>query len=229
MVNRYLAYTQVIFNKYTSIVAKMRREVVFWMMNSDSELTFYSPKMIYSIIDKHEQNEAYLAFTDSYFFEKLNAIEKVKHGCPDDIYFFVEQLRKYRSLDVKGEDVFSGGLLQQKYHIETSAFYSRLKALLSQKSSSAEEGLYLFSQKKITNHLPFKQFKESFDAYSDTHQKQLNYDRYRRDRLMDGLAVISQDAEPVLLIDTPRSMMTELYDMQQLMVREYEFPLKNTG
>ena len=82
MVNRYLAYTQVIFNKYTSIVGKMLREVVYWMMNSASELTFYSPQKIYSIIEMHEQNEAYLAFTDSYFFEKLHAIEKKKHGCP---------------------------------------------------------------------------------------------------------------------------------------------------
>ena len=108
MVNRYLAYTQVIFNKYTSIVGKMLREVVYWMMNSASELTFYSPQKIYSIIEMHEQNEAYLAFTDSYFFEKLHAIEKKKHGCPEDIYFFVEQLRKYQALDVKEEDVFSG-------------------------------------------------------------------------------------------------------------------------
>ncbi|MDE6567493.1 MAG: HD domain-containing protein [Lachnospiraceae bacterium] len=92
MVNRYLAYTQVIFNKYTSIVAKMLREVVFWMMNSASQLSFYSPQQIYDIIDRHEENEAYFAFTDSYFFEKLNAIDKKRHGCPDDIYFLLNNL-----------------------------------------------------------------------------------------------------------------------------------------
>lgn len=228
MVNRYLAYTQVIFNKYTSIVAKMLREVVYWMIYSDSELSFYSPKKIYSIIDKHEQNEAYLAFTDSYFFEKLNAIDKTKHGCPDDIYFFVEQLKRYRSLDVKNEDVFSGSLEQQKEHIETSAFYSHLEDLISQRTFSPEEGLYLFSQKKITNHMPYEQFEENFNKYSANHEKQLNFAKYKRDRLMDGLAVIGVDKEPVLLIDTKRSMMTELSDLQQIMVREYVFPVKDT-
>ncbi len=225
MVNRYLAYTQVIFNKYTSIVGKMLREVVYWMMNSASELTFYSPQKIYSIIEMHEQNEAYLAFTDSYFFEKLHAIEKKKHGCPEDIYFFVEQLRKYQALDVKEEDVFSGGVQQQREHMEKSDLYARIERLIAEKDFSKEKGLYLFNQKRITNHVPYDRFQANFDAYNATHEKKLDYFKYQKDRLMDGLAVIRGTGEPVLLIDAPRSMMRGLYDMQQVMVREYVFPV----
>lgn len=225
MVNRYLAYTQVIFNKYTSIVGKMLREVVYWMMNSASELTFYSPQKIYSIIEMHEQNEAYLAFTDSYFFEKLHAIEKKKHGCPEDIYFFVEQLRKYQALDVKEEDVFSGGVQQQREHMENSDLYARIERLIAEKDFSKEKGLYLFNQKRITNHVPYDRFQANFDAYNATHEKKLDYFKYQKDRLMDGLAVIRGTGEPVLLIDAPRSMMRGLYDMQQVMVREYVFPV----
>ena len=225
MVNRYLAYIQVIFNKYTSIVGKMLREVVYWMMNSASELTFYSPQKIYSIIEMHEQNEAYLAFTDSYFFEKLHAIEKKKHGCPEDIYFFVEQLRKYQALDVKEEDVFSGGGQQQREHMEKSDLYARIERLIAEKDFSKEKGLYLFNQKRITNHVPYDRFQANFDAYNATHEKKLDYFKYQKDRLMDGLAVIRGTGEPVLLIDAPRSMMRGLYDMQQVMVREYVFPV----
>lgn len=225
MVNRYLAYTQVIFNKYTSIVGKMLREVVYWMMNSASELTFYSPQKIYSIIEMHEQNEAYLAFTDSYFFEKLHAIEKKKHGCPEDIYFFVEQLRKYQALDVKEEDVFSGGVQQQREHMEKSDLYARIERLIAEKDFSKEKGLYLFNQKRITNHVPYDRYQANFDAYNATHEKKLDYFKYQKDRLMDGLAVIRGTGEPVLLIDAPRSMMRGLYDMQQVMVREYVFPV----
>nr|WP_300817178.1 HD domain-containing protein [uncultured Acetatifactor sp.] len=225
MVNRYLAYTQVIFNKYTSIVGKMLREVVYWMMNSASELTFYSPQKIYSIIEMHEQNEAYLAFTDSYSFEKLHAIEKKKHGCPEDIYFFVEQLRKYQALDVKEEDVFSGGGQQQREHMEKSDLYARIERLIAEKDFSKEKGLYLFNQKRITNHVPYDRYQANFDAYNATHEKKLDYFKYQKDRLMDGLAVIRGTGEPVLLIDAPRSMMRGLYDMQQVMVREYVFPV----
>ena len=42
---------------------------------------------------------------------------------------------------------------------------------------------------------------------------------------MDGLAVIREGDSPILLIDAPRSMMKDLYDMQQVFVREYEFPV----
>jgi len=229
MVNRYLAYTQVIFNKYTSIVAKMLREVVYWMMNSESDLKFYSPKEIYAIIDKHEQNEAYLAFTDSYFFEKLNSVRKNWHGCPDDIYFFVEQLRKFRALDIKREDVHSGNLKEQREYIKTSEFYARLKKFMLQRDFSKEEGLYILSQKKITNHVRYEDFKKDFDAYNATHESKLDFSKYELDRLMDGLAVIREDQEPILLIDAPRSMMTALFDMQQIMVREYVFPVKTVS
>ena len=40
---------------------------------------------------------------------------------------------------------------------------------------------------------------------------------------MDGLAVIDENEEPYLLIDAPRSMITELYDVQQVMLRKYSF------
>ena len=79
------------------------------------------------------------------------------------------------------------------------------------------------NQKKITNHLPFDTFKENFDRYNETHDKKLNFAKYQLDRLMDGLAVIASDGDPVLLIDTPRSMMNEMYSMQQVMLREYVF------
>lgn len=226
MVNRYLAYTQVIFNKYTSIVAKMLREVVYWMMNSGSDLKFYSPKDIYTIIDMHEKNEAYFAFTDSYFFEKLNSIGKKYHGCPEDIFYFVEQLRKFRALDIKREDVHSGNLKKQKEYIDTSEFYASLEKFMNQRDFSKEDGLYILSQKKITNHMPYEEFKKNFDAYNATHESKLDFSKYELDRLMDGLAVIGENGEVMLLIDAPRSILTSLYDMQQIMVREYIFPIK---
>lgn len=226
MVNRYLAYTQVIFNKYTSIIGKMLREVVRWMMNTPSDFSFCSPRKVDQMIDSHEQNEAYLAFTDSYFFEHLNMIDKTRHGCPDDIYYFVEQLRKYRALDVEEEDVFSGGLQQQRDHIEKSEFYQKLEKAMMERDTSMDSGLYLLSQKKITNHMRFEDFKSNFDKYNETHEQKLDYDKYQRDRLMDGLAVITRDGAPILLIDSPRSMMTELFQMQQVMVRKYNFPVE---
>ncbi|MDE7267219.1 MAG: hypothetical protein K2N89_07125, partial [Lachnospiraceae bacterium] len=227
MVNRYLAYTQVIFNKYTSVVAKMLREVVYWMMNSRSALNFYCPKDIYAIIDMHEKNEAYFAFTDNYFFEKLNSIIKEHHGCPEDIFYFVEQLRKFRALDMKREDVHSGNLNKQREYIGTSEFYTHLEKFMDQRDFSKGDGLYILSQKKITNHMPYEEFKKNFDAYNETHESKLNFSKYELDRLMDGLAVIGDNGEVMLLIDAPRSILTALYDMQQIMVREYIFPIKS--
>lgn len=223
MVNRYLAYTQVIFHKYTSIVGKMLREVVHWMMNNSADFTFYTPKQLDAIIRDHEKNKSYLAFTDSYFFQHLNSIHKETHGCPDDIYYFIEQLRNYRSLDMESEDVFAGNLNQQKNHILDSALYKHLADLELKDGGYPEKCLYLLNKKKITNHLPFNIFKENFEKYNNTHDEKLNYNKYQLDRLMDGLAVIDDNKEPYLLIDAPRSMITELYDVQQVMLRRYCF------
>lgn len=96
--------------------------------------------------------------------------------------------------------------------------------LLQHMSSGKVCGLYILSQKKITNHMPYKNFKDNFNAYNATHESKLDFSKYELDRLMDGLAVIGDDGEVMLLIDAPRSIMTALYDMQQIMIREYIFP-----
>lgn len=223
MVNRYLAYTQVIFHKYTSIIGKMLREVVLWMMNL-SGTDFYQPDDVLKIIRDQEKNKKYLAFTDSYFFGKLNAIRKEDDGCPDDIYCFVEQLRKYRALEVECEDIFSGNLMHQQEHIKTSEFYKHIMELEQNGEADNEKAIYLFNAKRITNHMPIEQFRKNFDLYNSTHKEKLNYDEFQLDRLMDGLVVIGDDA-PVLLIDAPGSMMREMYDIQQLMLRKYHFPI----
>lgn len=225
MVNRYLAYTQVIFHKYTSIIGKMLKEVVLWLMKLPGS-DFYNPDAVIKIIKNHENSTKYFEFTDSYFFEKLNAIRKDEDGCPEDIYCFVEQLKRYRSLELECEDVFSGNLLHQQSHIEESDFYKHVLELEQKGEADKEDAVYLFNSKKITNHVPIEQFKKNFDLYNSTHQQKLNYDEFSRDRLMDGLAVIKDDT-PVLLIDAPGSMMREMYDIQQVMLRRYTLPINS--
>lgn len=222
MVNRYLAYTQVIFNKYTSVVGKMLREVVLWMMDS-SKIRFYSFREVLKMIKEQEENEVYLAFTDSYFFQNLSMIHK-EDGCPSDIYCFVEQLKKYSALGVEYEDVFSGNLERQQSHILSSEFYKHVIELEENEMADSENALYLFNNKKITNHMPIGKYKRNFELYNETHEKKLSYDEYQMDRLMDGLAVIRDNEEPVLLIDAPGSMMREMYDIQQVMLRKYLLP-----
>lgn len=237
MMNRYLAYTQVIFHKYTSIIGKMLREVVLWMMNQPG-FDFYDQDTVKKIVEQHETTGYYLAFTDSYFFNRLNAINKGVDGCPDDVYYFVEQLKNFRSLDVKAEDVFAGDTQHQKEHIEKTECYKYILDLEKRHAFEYVNGLYLFDNKKLTDHVPFHIFEKNFRAYNETHQErlseeelsrgelpkaELSFEKYQIDRLMDGLAVISDDEDelPFLLLDAPRSIMTEIYDMRQLMFREY--------
>lgn len=237
MVNRYLAYTQVIFHKYTSIIGKMLREVVRWMMNQPG-FDFYDQDTVEKIVEQHETTGYYLAFTDSYFFNRLNAINKEADGCPDDVYFFVEQLKNFRSLNVNSEDVFAGDTRHQKKHIEETDCYKYILELEREQDLDRVNGLYLFDNKKLTDHVPQEIFEKNFKAYNATHKEklseeelsrgelpkaELSFDKYSMDRLMDGLAVIpdQEDQPPFLLVDAPRSIMTEMYDMRQLMFRNY--------
>lgn len=222
MMNRYLAYTQVIYHKYTSIIGKMLREVVQWMMDTIG-FAFYSQEDVKKIVASHEENGYYLAFTDSYFFNRLNEINKERDGCPDDIYFFAEQIKKFRSLNLDYEDVFAGNTAHQKEHIENTECYKYVMGLKEGEETEEVDGLYLFDHKKVTNHVPFDLFKKNFMAYNNTHEMKLSFEKYQMDRLMDGLAVICDDESkpPMLLIDAPRSMSTEIFDMRQLMLRKY--------
>lgn len=128
---------------------------------------------------------------------------------------------------------------KQKKHIETSDCYKYILELEKRDAFDKVDGLYLFDNKKITDHVPYEIFEKNFKAYSDTHKEELteeemsrgksdaaklSFDKYKIDRLMDGLAVISDDpnVEPMLLIDAPRSMTTEIYDVCQLMCRKYQ-------
>ena len=140
---------------------------------------------------------------DYLLFEKLNAIRKDEDGCPEDIYCFVEQLKRYRSLELECEDVFSGNLLHQQSHIKESDFYKHVLELD-----------------------PIEQFKKNFDLYNSTYQRKLNYNELSRDRLMDDLAVIKDDT-PVLLIDAPGSMMREI--SESILALAFVVYLKNTA
>ena len=121
------------------------------------------------------------------------------------------------------EDVFAGNTMHQKEHIESTKCYKYILELKQREKIEDIDGLYLFDHKKVTNHVPFDLFKKNFMAYNSTHEMKLSFDKYQMDRLMDGLAVICDDENtlPMLLIDAPRSMSTEIFDMCQLMLRKY--------
>lgn len=223
MINRYLAYTQVIFNKYTSIIGKMVREVVRWMIDGSSGLGFYNRNEVMEHIKNHEKNKMYLGFTDSYFFEKLNLIRKEDNGCPDDIYYFVEKLKDYSALDVESENIFSGEVKQMYEHIINSDIYQKNKDIFEGENKENEyNSLYLLSHKKITNHVPFEIFKSDYEKNNKNHGQSVPFVQYEIDRLMDGLAVIKDDGTVSLLIDSPRSIMGEMYKVQQIILREYK-------
>lgn len=83
-------------------------------------------------------------------------------------------------------------------------------------------------------HIPIEEYRENLEIYSRFHPIE-DYNGHRSideednrkknfeiDRLMDGLAVIPEDGSaPVLLVDTQQSLMKDLYDARQVMVREY--------
>lgn len=218
LINRYLAYTQVIHHKHTSIIANMLRVVTKWMIENCQGFNFYKGKEVDEIISSHEQNTKYYSFTDTYFFSRLNDIRKDDDGCPEDVYFFVKKLREYLSLDVMDENVFSGDAEQQKAHFENEDIYKLLSPI-----GLSEAKLALLDSQKITCHVPEDVFIKRFREYNSLHGDSLVEDEYLADRLMEGLAVIEERKEPYLLIDSNRSNIRTMYKTQYTLLRQYKY------
>ena len=130
------------------------------------------------------------------------------------------------------EDVFTGSLSHLKDHMCDSAFYKELRAFVDSNSPDEEEDLYVLSKKNITNHRPIDEFMDNVKLHMKWHgapgmsseEKDNALQTMLVDRLMDGIALIPSDgSEPKLLIDVPQSILKELYDTRQVMVRKYIF------
>lgn len=218
LINRYLAYNQVINHKYTSITGCVLQAVVSWLLNDTT--TTFAYRNIFDLIEFHEidSKKEFLYFTDALLISYINALDENNPKYPEDIRILLRCLKSYLSFDMVSEEVVvSDRAEKNSKHLKNSEIYKRMKSCTDNNINK----IYQYREIMITSHCPIDKFNKMLDA---TNKKTLE-DRlpYYIDRLQDGAAIIEKGKEPYLLIDSPRSILHSLYGMRYSILREYDF------
>lgn len=218
LINRYLAYNQVINHKYTSITGCVLQAVVSWLLNDTT--TTFAYRNIFDLIKYHEidSKKEFLYFTDALLISYINALDENNLKYPEDIRILLRCLKSYLSFDMVSEEVFVSERAEKNAkYLKDSEIYKRMKRC----TDDSINKIYQYREIMITSHCPIDKFNKMLDATN----KRTFEDRlpYYIDRLQDGAAIIEDGKEPYLLIDSPRSILHSLYGMRYSILREYDF------
>lgn len=218
LLNRYFAYSQVVFNKYVSILNFMGESVVYWMLNSNQSYFPDGQKLI-RWIDAQDEDVDYLKFTDDYFMDKIRQFNSGHVGsCPDIICKMIEYINKYTapSLTVpKNENNISvSGCRNEE-------LYQLLKGIPFIQNIEPNRVLK-YDEVYITKHVKIQEYVSTYE--SKKAELDIELEEYLKHRLINGIAVIDKDSEnePCLLVDISSSLIKDLCRHRTIFLRQFD-------
>ncbi|MFW5988453.1 MAG: HD domain-containing protein [bacterium] len=211
LVNRFFAYSQVIFHKHVAILKEMVQRVAEY---------FISKGIFPDVLDWIGENKIdnrYYEFTDNYFMKKL--VKKNREKIKDDIINnIIDNLVCGRALELIDEPgnpmCFSvsynkwGEAKKKKIQVERE--YRR----------KCEDDIYVKRENYLTKHVKIRDFRRLYKEYEKDLEQEL--EQLEKHRLLNGLAYIEGDKSK-LLVDNEMSMLGELCRHQKLYLNGYEF------
>lgn len=218
LLNRYLAYNQVINHKYTSITGCVLQSIVSWLIRDTT--TSYQYRNIFKLIQDHEKDadKNYLYFTDDLLMSTINSLNENNQTYPEDIRILLKCLKSYQSFDMVSEEVVVGNNADDiAKFLKQSSIYKRMESC----DPKNIDKIYQYREIMVTSHCTIDKFDQLLEKTNKrTPEEKLPY---YIDRLQDGAAVIEDGKEPYLLVDSPRSILHSLYGMRYSILREYDF------
>lgn len=251
LLNKFLAYTQMILSKYTSILEAMLLR--FEMEAVDSEDDAYSDSKMEDLIKKTSTTIEYLKFSDYYIMDQIfNASRLVKSMNPFP-RAAVSRLRHSCAFDLEedtGECLCTGtDIAHIKCEMKRSRVYTAFSELckkmegkygldLQKNGGELERELlsFRFEQHKLTKQVPLDDFIKELDPSELASKSKRNDQHYYR--LGEGVPVLaggekyvyngSADLEesrkmlPQLCVDCAQSSLHEIYKMRYVSLRQYK-------
>ena len=219
LLNRYFAYNQIIYHKYTSVLGCALQSIVRWLIQDTS--SGFPHRDIINMAEHHESDSRYIGFTDAYLINSINNIDATKVPCPSQICKLVSCIQNYRALDMSDEVVCSGiNLNDVAAKLKDTKLFSTLDNAIS--SGNLADVVFQYREMRLTNHLPEKQFEEILSKnIQEGYIEPDLADSYRLDRLQDGLVIIEDGKKPIMLIDSKRSMIHDIHTLRYCVLRKY--------
>lgn len=242
--NKFLAYTQMIFNKYTSILEAMLLRIMTDRLSKQTDV--YRVDGLEELLERKETSVDYLKFSDHYIFERLFAlaqdrgtsaplsnaiISRLAHSCAFD-------------LDDSNEECICAGTDEtaiQKAMAKHPTYRKFLKACHKIRTSTGKEFnssdemelfSFRFEEYRLTRQIPLQIFVEQIRAKTATRGRRHYY------RLATGIPVLEDNKQyeykdeltrakcekvlPPLCVDCPQSVLHQIYGMRYISLRRYK-------
>ena len=244
--NRYLAYTQIVYNKFVSILEAMMVHVIeYFLSDADSG---YRYRKILDIAQMKNNNDSYLYFTDNYILDFINSFDCNKNSCSDLTKEIIQQLKTYLAFPVDDDYgfVFTGSnleRLQAEYKVSIchkdidtinqtidNCLYKKQELDLETKKKAFS---YRFESKVLTSQIPREQFEKIQEKYNvgSDRDRIKGFFNYAYDRVANGVPIIentdticySADCKslPDLIVDSSRSALKDIYKLSYCVLRKY--------
>ena len=245
--NRYLAYTQIVYNKFVSILEAMMVHVIeFFLSDPDSG---YKYRDILNIAQMKNGNNSYLYFTDNYILDFINSFDCDKSSCSDLTKEIIKQLRTYLAFPVDDSygSVFTGSNLKRIQDEYKASEYCKDINVINQiiencLNNDQELDIetkkiafsYRFESKVITSQIPHEQFENIQKKYNKAgtdEELAKGFFNYGYDRVANGVPIIEstdvihysvdQKSLPDLIVDSSRSALKDIYKLSYCVLRKY--------
>lgn len=217
LMNRYYSYTQVFFNRHVAILEFMARALTEGFIGKNTS-EFPSPDGLLRYVEKHNGKTEFLYFTDRAFWDSLHHVSMGYSPFADALQ---ELLLRYQELELTENREISvtfTGQEELKKSLRKQPIYRNLR----QKENQSVPILHVG---EFTNQIPAREFEEQLEtvlASSPLPEAEAEMRRIRR--LQEGIPILEEGREPILLPDSPASLMSRLYGTRTCILREYEFP-----
>lgn len=225
LLNKFFSYSQVVFNKHTSILEWMAEQIVSWMQ----EKAAYFPARETLRLDwiKEKDYPHLLAFTDEYFWQSLRGIidNPAHNAFPEYIVSLCTALLNHQECEfVPGSEIKLITGEEQEFKKATDGDHLVV----------GDDELVIFSERVMTKHVPIQEYRKSLvkpddetpdDETDAVEGEKSEAEKYNEEklikRLYEGICVFDETDEPHLLCDDSRSLMKHLYKVRLLIIRKY--------
>ena len=247
LLNKFLAYTQMIFNKYTSILEAMLLQ--FAMGSVDVHDNHYNKDNILNVAGDANTSLDYLRFSDYYIISEIfqadrqshnmtlfpkASISRLKHSCAFDLQDGVSECicTGISNDDIKAEmqksQVFKRFLRKCKKLKGVTGIDLHENGALESKLLA-----FRFEEYTLTKQIPLEAYLKSIETKCD-----LTWYDYQYFRLGEGIPVLESGKEyicsgrtslrdcrksfPPLCVDFVQSSLHKIYNMRYVSLREYK-------
>ena len=215
LMNRYYSFTQVFFNRHVSILEFMAGFLSEQFIQREQG-EYPSRERLLEWIKGHHTGTDFLYFTDRAFWDSLHHADL--SGCPAG-HLLGQKLLRYQELDLtKNREIcitFSSSeeLLRL---LGEHAIYQNLM-------DPSVPYIPILCIEKFTEQIPVERYEGMLrQMCTEGGISEADAQRMRIHRLQEGITIIEEGREPMLLADSPASLMSRLYDTGVCILREYQ-------